>query len=63
VNLEMVNVGLAEVYRGKPAKGLNMNPYWKEEAKAKSTGTGMWSLGEKYISPREWRKIHRRSTQ
>lgn len=27
VNLEMVKVGLAEVYRGKPAKGLDINIY------------------------------------
>jgi endonuclease YncB( thermonuclease family) len=27
VNLEMVRAGLAEVYRGPPAKGLNLEPY------------------------------------
>ena len=56
VNLEMVNVGSAEVYRGKPAKGLNIDPYWKAEADAKSAGTGMWSLGDKYISRKDWRR-------
>ena len=56
VNLEMVKVGLAEVYRGKPAKGLNIDPYWKAESKAKNAGVGMWSLGDKYMSPREWRR-------
>ena len=35
MNLEMVKVGLAEVYRGKPAKGLDMNPYWTAEKEAK----------------------------
>jgi endonuclease YncB( thermonuclease family) len=59
VNLEMVKVGLAEVYRGNPATGLDMDPYWKAEANAKIAGTGMWSFGEKYVSPREWRKTHR----
>ena len=60
VNLEMVKVGLAEVYRGKPAKGLDMNPYWKAEADARKAGIGMWSLGDNYISPKKWRRMHRK---
>jgi micrococcal nuclease len=60
VNLEMVKAGLAEVYRGKPAGGLDLGPYWTAEAEAKKTGIGMWSLGDKYISPKEWRRIHRK---
>ena len=60
VNLEMVKAGLAEVYRGRPAKGLDVKPYWDAETEAKKTGIGMWSLGDKYISPKEWRKIHRK---
>ena len=59
MNLEMVKVGLAEVYRGKPASGLDINPYWKAEAEAKKAGINMWSQGDKYISPREWRKKKR----
>jgi len=34
----------------------------QEEAEAKETKRGMWSLGEKYISPREWRQIQRGSS-
>ena len=60
VNLEMVKVGLAEVYRGRPADGLDLGPYWGAEAEAKKAGIGMWSLGDKYISPKEWRRIHRK---
>ena len=60
VNLEMVKAGLAEVYRGKPAKGLDLKPYWDAETEAKKTGIGMWSLGDKYISPKEWRRMHRK---
>ena len=60
VNLEMVKAGLAEVYRGKPADGLDPEPYWSAEAEAKKAGIGMWSLGDKYISPKEWRRIHRK---
>jgi micrococcal nuclease len=58
INLEMVKSGLAEVYRGTPTKGQNMEPYWKAEEEAKRAGKGMWVLGEKYVSPREWRKTH-----
>jgi len=56
INLEMVKAGLAEVYRGKPPKGFNLEPYLKAETKARKYGIGMWSLGEKYISPKDWRK-------
>jgi endonuclease YncB( thermonuclease family) len=56
----MVKAGLAEVYRGQPADGLDLEPYWNVETEAKKTGIGMWSMGNKYISPKEWRKIHRK---
>jgi len=58
VNLEMVKVGLAEVYRGKPAPDFDNDPYQRAEDQAKSSGKGMWSLGAKYVSPKEWRKTH-----
>jgi micrococcal nuclease len=58
INLEMVKAGLAEVYRGTPAKGQNMEPYWKAEEEARKAGRGMWVLVDKYVSPREWRKTH-----
>jgi micrococcal nuclease len=54
----MVKAALAEVYRGTPAKGQNMEPYWKAEEEAKKAGKGMWVLGDKYVSPREYRKTH-----
>ena len=60
MNLEMVKAGLAEVYRGKAADGLNLEPYWNAEAEAKKAEIGMWSLGDKYISPKEWRRMHRK---
>jgi endonuclease YncB( thermonuclease family) len=56
VNIEMVQAGLAEVYRGKPASGLDMGPYWKAEEDAKAESRGMWVLGDQYVSPREWRR-------
>ena len=56
VNLRMVQVGLAEAYKGRPAKGFNPKPYRYAEEKARFEGLNMWSQGDKYISPREWRK-------
>ena len=59
VNLEMVKAGLAEVYRGRPAPGFDNNPYREAEKEARQANRGMWVLGDKYISPREWRKMNR----
>jgi micrococcal nuclease len=56
VNIEMIKAGLAEVYRGKPASGLDMGPYYKAEEEAKAAKLGMWVLGDQYVSPREWRR-------
>jgi endonuclease YncB( thermonuclease family) len=58
-NLEMVKAGLAEVYRGKHARYFNPKIYQDAEAEAKKADRGMWVQGEKYISPREWRKMRR----
>jgi len=55
-NLEMVKAGLAEVYRGKPASGFNNDPYIEAEKEARKAVRGMWELGDKYISPRDWRR-------
>ena len=57
INVEMIQVGLAECYRGKPAMGLDMAPYRQAEEEARKAGRGMWVLGDKYISPREWRRL------
>ena len=59
VNLEMLKAGLAEVYRGKAPKKFDHLTYTLTESEAKEAGVGMWSLGARYISPREWRKTHR----
>ena len=59
INLEMVRAGLAEAYRGKPASKFNPFPYLSAEEEAREAKRGMWSLGDEYISPKEWRKMHR----
>jgi micrococcal nuclease len=58
VNLEMVQSGLAEVYREMPAAGLDMGPYWRAEEEAKAAKRGMWVQGDQCVSPREWRREH-----
>jgi len=55
----MLKAGLAEVYRGKAPFGLDINPFLKAEKDAKEARKGVWSLGDKYVSPREWRKIRK----
>jgi micrococcal nuclease len=53
INLEMVKAGLAKVYRGTPAPGQDLAPYWSAEAEARKQKKGMWVQGERYTSPRE----------
>jgi endonuclease YncB( thermonuclease family) len=36
-----------------------MTPHRQDEKEAKDAERGMWSLGDQYISPKEWRKMHR----
>lgn len=57
VNLEMVKAGLAEVYGGTHAPGFDPAPYLEAEREAaKESKKGMWVQGDKYMSPREWRR-------
>jgi micrococcal nuclease len=58
VNLEMVQAGLAECYRGRPASGMDMEPYRQAEEEAKAAKRGMWELGDKYVSPMNWRRMN-----
>jgi len=58
INLEMVKQGFAEVQRRRLPRGFNVTPYLKAEKEAKEKGRGMWSLGDAYISPWEWRRRH-----
>jgi endonuclease YncB( thermonuclease family) len=63
INLEMVRSGLAEVYRGNSPKGLDLEPYWKAEKEAKAAMRGMWILADKYVSPKEWRRMQREGSE
>ena len=59
INLEMVKVGLAEAYRGRPPHGFDPAPYRNAEREARAEKRSMWSLGNNYISPKDWRKMQR----
>ena len=58
LNLEMIKAGYAQVYRGPPAAGFDSAPYWKAEEEARAAQKGMWAQGDKYMSPREWRRVN-----
>ncbi len=59
INLEMLRAGLAEVYKGKPANGLDIANYRDAEKNAKQNGKGIWELRDQYFSPWDWREIYR----
>jgi micrococcal nuclease len=60
VNLEMVRMGLAQVCDEEPPAGLDMGPFLSAEKEARESGSGMWKLGDKYISPWQWRNMQSR---
>lgn len=60
INLLMIKAGLAEVYKGKPARQLDIQQYFEEEKKARASRLGMWIQGSSYISPKKWRRDHPR---
>jgi endonuclease YncB( thermonuclease family) len=59
INLELVKEGLAEAYRGKPPHGFDPAPYRNAEREARAAKRGIWSLGNEYVSPKDWRKMKR----
>jgi len=58
INLEMVMQGMAEVYKGRLPKGFNIEFYKKAEQEAKASSRGIWSQGDSYLSPGQWRRTH-----
>jgi len=59
INMAMIKKGLAEVCHERPPDGLNIAPYREAEREAMAAKRGMWSLGDTYISPRQWRSMHK----
>ncbi len=58
VNEEMVQQGVAEVYRGAPCKAYCRN-LRAAELRAKQDRVGMWAQGTAYESPQAFRQRHR----
>jgi endonuclease YncB( thermonuclease family) len=56
IGLEMVRKGLAEVYRGEMPEDLELKDYQQAEFEARTARRGIWSQGDRYVSPREWRE-------
>jgi endonuclease YncB( thermonuclease family) len=61
VNLRMVQVGLAEADRGRLPKDFDPKPYRTAEYHARKANRGIWSQGDDYISPQQWRKQQRKA--
>ena len=59
INIAMIKKGLAEVCHEIPPNKLNIAPYHEAEKQAIAAKRGMWSLGDAYISPRQWRAMHK----
>ena len=59
INLEMVKAVLAEVYRGIALKKFDLALYWQAEKEAREAKKEMWSQGDKYISPKDWRNVNK----
>ena len=60
VNLVMVAMGYAEVYRGAPCVA-QCQELEAAEAKARQDRVGMWAQGAQYESPIAFRRRHRRA--
>ena len=56
VNLEMIQIGLAEVYKGELPEGFDLHTFITAEKEAKEKLKGIWSLGDRYVSPSKWRR-------
>jgi endonuclease YncB( thermonuclease family) len=54
-NLELIQEGYAEVYRGKPPTGFDIEPFISAEEKAQKQKKGIWGI-EGYESPKQFRK-------
>jgi endonuclease YncB( thermonuclease family) len=52
----VIEAGLAEVYRGPESGNPCKQRYQAAEETARSAKKGMWILGDKYESPRAYRK-------
>ena len=55
-SIDILINGTRDSYFRGPLYGFDPAPYRNAEREAER---GMWSLGDKYISPKEWRRMQR----
>ncbi len=55
IGVEMIRQGLAEIYQGQLPDNLDLKDYNRAEFQAKTSKKGIWTQGNDYVSPREWR--------
>ena len=55
VNLEMINAGMAEAY-GEYLKQPYRGPFLQAEQEAKAQGKGIWTQGDRYERPSQFRR-------
>lgn len=58
INIELIRNGRAEVWREEPPPGLLIGPCIEAQEAAQEAGRGIWSLGDNYMSRRDWQTIH-----
>jgi endonuclease YncB( thermonuclease family) len=58
VNLEMINAGMAEAY-GEYLKQPYRGPFLQAEQEAKALGKGIWTQGDRYERPSQFRRRQR----
>ena len=56
IGVEMIRQGLAEIYQGELPDSFDLKAYNQAEFQARTSRRGMWSQGDNYVSPREWRE-------
>lgn len=59
INLEMAKKGLAEAFDADLPPEFEIGPFLRAEKEAMKKGLGMWSLGDRYVSPSRWRALHK----
>ncbi len=58
INIGLLEAGLAEVYQGKLPEALDAQAYRQAEMNARNSRKGIWGIGNSYVSPKTWRKLH-----
>jgi len=58
VNIEMLKAGYAQVYRGDPVEGLDIETYWDAEKEARIAGRGLWVFWAYLTREKRYKTLH-----